>query len=646
MEPFVALVSLPWADAAEPSLGLAVLKSQLSREGIRSRVFHSYLKLLTHITYETYKFVSAEWGLNDFLFTGTLQPDLSESQYSALFDICERCADSHSRYQNPLDIAEMVLKLRNDVIPRFLESCCDEILRERPTLVGMTCMFDQTIASVALARCLKDRRPDLTVALGGYALEGPPGDIVLQSFPWIDCVARGDGEGMIGALAFASAGDAESRPEIPGVTWGRRQIPEKLHSINLKGSPENENPPIRINLEDSPEPNYEDWFREIRELMENHQVEVITTILPVEGSRGCWWGQKKHCVFCGIDDKTLVYRSKLPTTIMSMLQNMREQYGDFKFRFSDYIMPISLYNALPALAEAEPKYRLVSEIKANQTASRLAALGAAGFVELQPGIESFSTPILRLMDKGVSAITNVATIKNGFVNRIIIHYNILYGIPGELPEHYYAMLSMLPRLYHLTPPVSRTETFVTRFAPLHADPERFGHAVKPRRHPCYSIVFSEEFVREVNFDLDDYAYYFETYFDIDEDLRTLHSQLVTQINYWKQQHTEREVYLQYHCHPAGIDFWDTRYGEEIVIKLSSVCRDVYAAADDDPKAISSIASELKLPEVEVQNALQELDAHRLIWIEGNSVFGVATPRSISQNHLASKWHKTWPAIWC
>ena len=289
----------------------------------------------------------------------------------------------------------MLLRFRDEVAPAYLQECANKILAHKPTLLGLSCMFDQTLASVAVAKIVKAQSPETLIALGGYALQGPPGEQVLNAFPWIDCIARGDGEAIIVELAKASV-DAMRLENIDGLLV-------RSHSPR---------PQRNINLEVSPDPDYEDWFADIAALKRDADTEIITGSLPVESSRGCWWGQHKHCVFCGIDEDTLKFRNKSAGKILDMLGTMRSRYGDYELRFSDYILPHSYFDdLLPVLARADSKYRLKCEIKANQSAERMTKLARAGFLEVQPGIESFSSEVLKLMDKGVSGIQNVAILK-------------------------------------------------------------------------------------------------------------------------------------------------------------------------------------------------------------------------------------------
>ena len=118
--------------------------------------------------------------------------------------------------RSPADFGKMLIRIRHEGVPQFLADCAEEILAYEPTMVGFTCLFDQTMASVALASLIKEASPETLVVLGGYALEGPPGLEVLRAFPHIDAIAVGDGEPVIGPLARASVGDAVLH-EIPGV---------------------------------------------------------------------------------------------------------------------------------------------------------------------------------------------------------------------------------------------------------------------------------------------------------------------------------------------------------------------------------------------------------------------------------------------
>jgi ribosomal peptide maturation radical SAM protein 1 len=633
--PAVVLASMPWAPVTEPSLAMGILVAQARRAGFRARSMHLNIDLLEHVTFETYVKVAEYWALNEFVFTELLSEGVDDAQTLALID---RCAEHLSgdrispRYATVESLLDMLLKFRFEVAPGYLQQCAEKVLAERPTMLGLTCMFDQTLASVALAKLVKERSPETLVVLGGYAVQGPAGDQVLKSFPWIDGIARGDGEDMIVALGHASI-DRAALPAIDGLL-----VRDHLAR-----------PHRNSDLENSPDPDYTDWFRDVAELERQRQVKIATGTLPVESSRGCWWGQVKHCVFCGIDDETMKFRHKTPERVFAMLEAMRCTYGDFEFRFSDYILPKPYFDhLLPRLAALNPPYRLKCEIKANQTPERVSALARAGFKEVQPGIESFSSDVLKLMDKGVTGIQNVSLLKHGYLNEIVIHYNFLFGIPGETADHYRELRQNFPRLYHLTPPVSRSEAIVTRFAPLQNNPDRFGFTVKPVHHRCYDVLFSQDTLARTGFSLDDYAYYFARHRDFSDEMLVLYHQCIAQINHWKAQHRDREVTLDYEDDGDRLRVRDSRYGDETVTCLGGVARATYLACDAAPALLKDlvppVCNEFECAADEVMAAVDLLDDRRLIWRERDRILGLAVPRAIAEARLASNWRMQWVSI--
>ena len=163
-------------------------------------------------------------------------------------------------------------------------------------------------------------------------------------------------------------------------------------------------------------------------------------------------------------------------------------------RFSDHIFPHTFAELLPKLSQVEPRYDLQCEIKANQTTERVHAFAEAGFSEPQPGIESFDTNVLRIMDKGVSGIQNVHLLRQGYVHGIQNQLQYSTVCRARTPAWYVRAWCGVCRLFHLTPPVTRTETIVTRFAPLQTDPRCFGVETTPRHHRCYDCLFSADFL--------------------------------------------------------------------------------------------------------------------------------------------------------
>jgi ribosomal peptide maturation radical SAM protein 1 len=386
--------------------------------------------------------------------------------------------------------------LRSEIIPAWLTGWADEIARHDATLIGFTCMFDQTIASLAMARLVRERSSQKLLVLGGYAVRAPTAQMIIRSSPWIDAICDGEGEVTVVKLATAAAGEIPLSA-VPGITF-------RSASGELVTTP----PPPAVDLNANPAPNYDDYFADIRRLSEEHLVDVTASYLPIENSRGCWWGAKSHCVFCGIRNEDMAYRAMDSSRVLAVMGHLNERYGTNCFRFSDYIMPMQYFTMLlPELARRGRPYHLVAEMKANIREDQFVLLGQAGFVEVQLGIESFSSAVLRKMCKGVSAVQNVYDLVLGRRVGVRVLYNLLYGFPDDDLAEYERMAALLPSLIHLDPPISCVPVQITRFAPLQTHPGRFG-IDEADPEPCYDLVFSRDFLEQTGFDISDYCYYF------------------------------------------------------------------------------------------------------------------------------------------
>jgi ribosomal peptide maturation radical SAM protein 1 len=627
----------------------------LTRAEISSRVFHFGTDLLRWLKHDTYQYLADSWGLNEFLFTAGLDSTLGERQQAAVVKrvlTYWKAGHRYDAYPSAESILDLFMRVRHEIVPQFLQEAVDRILHSNAKIVGFTCLFDQTMASLALATKLKSIDPMLTIVFGGYALEGAPGSTVARAFPCVDYLIRGDGEQAIVDLAQRILrNDKSTRQNLHVTLPGNSTVIKNTNPLQLGAGIVSERivGAPKYDLNNSPIPDYDDWYDDLSVLEASHKIHVETEVLPVESSRGCWWGQSMHCVFCGIDDETLKYRYKDPSLTLQMLEDLRARYGDVMFRFSDYIMPKVYYSELlPKLVDHQPRFRLHTEIKANHPPERVRLLVDAGFVAVQPGVESFSTPVLQSMKKGVRGIDNVCLIKTGYVERLIIYYNILYGLPDDSVEAYEAMLESLPSIYHLIPPVSRTETVVTRFAPLQIEPNRFGISKKPVHHECYDVLFSDQFLEDTGFSLDDYGYYFERNFDYSEELRAQYDQLVLQVDHWKKQHQMRFVELSYESSNGVLMIRDSRYSSEEMYVLSHAASVLYERIEHRPVKFDLVCAELNsaglLTVEESDTAIAELTERRLIWKEDELVFGLAVPRSVACAHRDDGWTQEWLSI--
>ena len=101
-----------------------------------------------------------------------------------------------------------------------------EVLAHRPQLVGFTSVFQQHVASLALARRIKAAAPATVVVLGGANCEGVMGAETVRSFAFVDAAVSGEGDLVFPELARRVL---EGRPleDLPG----RRDASERRRAL-------------------------------------------------------------------------------------------------------------------------------------------------------------------------------------------------------------------------------------------------------------------------------------------------------------------------------------------------------------------------------------------------------------------------------
>ena len=245
--------------------------------------------------------------------------------------------------------------------------------------------FAQNAASLALARRLRERYPHLTIVFGGANCEGEMGLQLHRSFSWIDFVCGGEADVSFPLLMdrLRSGGDVHG---IPGVI--SRRDGESIYS-DL--SPE----PVR-DMDALPFPDYDDYFEQLAAMNLKPGVPWVL----METSRGCWWGEKSHCTFCGLNGLSMTYRAKSRDRALQEILYLTERYQTPYLEMVDNILDMRYFrDLLPELKRR--RIHLDSlQTKANLTKDQVQLMRDAGVTQIQPGIESFGTNVLRLMGKG------------------------------------------------------------------------------------------------------------------------------------------------------------------------------------------------------------------------------------------------------
>ncbi len=612
----IALVCMPWQALDSPSLQVGLLASLLEGAAIPHREFSLHLGLMDFLAAghggekqpfepDDYRQIADRWAdiaVGDWIFA-TEEVRAASPQKDRKFE------QMLERRGMAKDLRKKLLRLRKRV-PEFISWAADEILACSPSVVGFTLTFTQTFASLALAKELKRRRPELSIVIGGAACAAPMGRALLEAFPWVDAAVSGEAE-AVAATLFSALREGQPVPELPGVA---RRVGEEA----LAALPEGK----RVDMDAVPSPQFDEFFERL------HRSPIqgaITPRIPFESARGCWWGEKAHCTFCGLNAMDMTFRSKSPDRTLEELFGLSKRHRVLDFTAADNILDQAyLKSVIPQLAERGQDFRIFYETKSNLARDEIAQLRRAGVNKIQPGIESLSTHTLKLMRKGVTGLQNVRLLKWSAEEGLEVAWNMLFGFPGELPEEYDRVADVVLSIVHLQPP-SMGPIVIDRFSPYHEDPASFGIELHDPL-PHYPLLYDVEMPL-----LGELAYTFQhSYLDG----RKPHEYVLGLSKRLRRWHKEAEANrgaLTFRRGPGFLQIRDERTTTESALyELEGVDAAVYNSLDEGASIVEireqvGLALGSKPEEAEVRRILSGLIDARLVLEEHERYLSLALP---------------------
>jgi ribosomal peptide maturation radical SAM protein 1 len=485
----VALVSMPTLSGHFPCFQLGLLKPTLERAGYPVEPFSLYLHFgglvgwpLHEALAEVRPSLVGEWIWAPHAFGSFAQDaDYLEIYRDNLQDLCESAGCT----------LDTLLEVRAKRTGEFLRWCMERIDWSRYGLVGFTVLFQQQLASLALAKEIKKRHPEIPIVLGGGTFEDDIAHEILRNCPQVDFVHVGEGDATFPELVRRLYA-GESMAGLPGVLWRNGE------RIEYAGRA-----PDYLDMDATPTPDFDEYFRAREESGYSQWPGAEAVMLPIETARGCWWGAKSQCTFCGLNRTGLRFRARSPENALEMLEELALRYDVFSFNAVDNIMePAYVEKLFGVLAEAHSDLDLHYDVKANLRRHQLARMKAGGLRSVQSGVESLSTHVLKLMRKGVTAVRNLELIKWCTYYDIHNLWIILMGFEGETAEDYRRQCDLVAKIFHLQPPCAITRARPDRGSPMFANLVERGTQLEPQA--CYRFLFPPD-----RFDLPRVAYYYE-----------------------------------------------------------------------------------------------------------------------------------------
>ncbi|MEI6623327.1 MAG: RiPP maturation radical SAM C-methyltransferase [Actinomycetes bacterium] len=614
----VALVNMPWARLDAPSIQCGLLKAGLTRRGHSVDVHYLNLELVAYLGAEDHHRISAcvqdsstarMRFLGEWLFGRAAFGDAGDGEVD---EYLEANHGSLSAHDGPEPSRDELRALRQNVLPDWVESCAERIAWQDYDVVGFTSTFEQNVASFALARRIKQRHPQVVTVFGGANFDGGMGAEYLRVLPWIDYVVMGEGDEAFPSLVEAIAG-GESPIGMAGVRGGDGVAAAAPQTNRVE------------RMDDLPVPHYDEYFSTLARLGQSAVLRGKRPTLLFESSRGCWWGQKHQCTFCGLNAHGLDYRAKSSERVVGEVVELARKHRTLRVDAVDNVIDSRSRDRMCSLLSATGyDFDLFYEVKTNLTRADIRALREAGVRSVQPGVESLSSHLLKLMNKGSSMLTNVRFLKWAHYYQMAVSWNMLMGFPQETDADYQQQAQLIPLLVHLPPPGLCQRFWLERFSPQFRQQRAGVTNVRPQ--PAYRLVYPIDGI-----DHEKIAYFFE-YDAQDVASEHAHKQLADAVDGWAQLWApdRRRPELRYLKGPGWLRILDTRFGSLERTELSGRQAAAYEYLGDTYRSPGSVARhlgglDLKTSPDQVTTMLQGFVERHLVITERGRFLSLALP---------------------
>ncbi|HEX3248659.1 MAG TPA: RiPP maturation radical SAM C-methyltransferase [Pyrinomonadaceae bacterium] len=522
----VALISMPSLSARFPSFQLALLKPTLEREGIPVQTFSLFMYFGTHVGWRINETLSDVYPcmLGEWIWTRAAFGDFADNdEYFKIYrnnleGICQRAGCT----------LDDLRRLRETAAPAFIDFCMNSVDWSRFSVIGFSVVFQQTLASIALARALKQRYPHIPIMMGGATFEDDIAEEIMKGCPEVDYVHCGDADETL-PKAIRRLQNGESMSGMPGMMWrDNGRIAYAGRAPNL------------ADMNKTPTPDFDEYFYARKEGGYHYSDQAQGVLLPIETARGCWWGVKNHCTFCGLNRAGMEFRSKRVDNVIQQLDQLSRRYGILDFNAIDNIIaPEYIDELFNQLSAANTDIRMHYEVRPSLSRVQLKQMRKGGLFSIQPGVESLSTHILKLMRKHTTGVRNLELIKWSTYYGINNLYNILLRFPGETLDDYRAQCEVMAKIHHFQAPWAIAKARADRGSPMYTEPESQS-VTRLVPSPCYDFLFPKD-----RFDLNRVSYYFEH-----EMGNTLaddeYNEIFAAVDVWQQRWKQRpRPYLRY-----------------------------------------------------------------------------------------------------
>lgn len=441
----VLLVVPPFGSINDVALGPHILQALAEENGCKTDILYLNILLASIIGVEHYEniyYAPEFWMLGERLFAGSAYglPSLGKHP--------EYCADEalsvwggktqHKTFYDTEHPFDLDTYLKTDRICKsFIDESTAVIASLDYKIIGCTAsMMRQTNCSIALLKGVKKYSPRTITIIGGSNCKGEMAEGTALLSESIDYIFSGESEN-----SFLDFLKNHSDRELPSQRIILGEPPSHLDTLPLA--------------------DYEIFFKQHACFLGENAPDK--TRIWYETSRGCWWGEKSNCAFCSEHQPSSIQKSI--NKVVHDIERISRLYPDKMLYLSDIIMPHSYHRELlPVLGKKEGFPSLGYQLRATLDLKGLVNLKKAKVSAILPGIETFSTHLLKLMNKGTTARQNLLFLRNAISVDIYVDWYLLWGFPGDNISDYEEVLHILPLIRHLQPPRKFVNMVLMRFS--------------------------------------------------------------------------------------------------------------------------------------------------------------------------------------
>lgn len=575
----VGLISMPWALFNRPSIQLGALAAYVEKTlQIKADCFHPYLVLAQSLGTEIYQQISLKPWAGESIFAALLYPENKENCRKVYY----QCLKGRKEIAT---FSEVTAKAATAV--NYYFSAIDF---SKYRLIGFSVCFDQLFSSLYAAKWIKNHYPQVKIVFGGSSCCSKVGESLVKNFGQIDFII--DGEGELALCTLIKTLITKPSTSIPAV------IQAEGHS--------------KLDLDTLPPPDFTNYFRELTQSFPEKPFEPV---LPVEFSRGCWWGK---CSFCNLNIQWNDYRGKKAETVAAEVVSHSVKYESLDFTFTDNALPPKEADRFFDAAAGQKKdFSFFAEIRAITGEKKIQAYRKGGLNSVQVGIEAFSDSLLQKMQKGTRTIDNIAVMKYCMMHGVTLDGNIITHFPTstrqEVEETLTALDFVLP--YH---PLSTARFFLGYGSPVDKNPA--GYGLQARIHRFNHLLFPDSVQK--------YLIYLHKDYTGDKTIQNeLWKDVSLKVERWQQFHQARKHSAFPLSYRDGEMFLIIRQEQEnnkvLRHKLKGISRQIYLSCTE-PQNIDTLLEIFNgLNKEKLIPFLHSLHQKRILYFDGTRALALA-----------------------